>query len=153
MRTKGVDPYNTISNNIIEVQETLGIDVARTCIINEIDSTLKCHGLNVDKRHLMLLADVMTYRGEVVGIKNVIGLQKMNKSPLALASSEATANPLFNAAVNGRENRLEGVSESIMMGTPIKIGSGMIKVIQRVDEQPSEQSSRPNAIFTGAFTS
>lgn len=55
----------------------------------------------------------------------------MDKSVLMLASFEKTADHLFNASVSGREDRIEGVSECIIMGIPMTIGTGMIKVKQR----------------------
>ncbi|XP_024019134.1 DNA-directed RNA polymerase III subunit 1 [Morus notabilis] len=135
MGTEGVDGRNTKTNHIIEVQQTLGIEAARTCIIDEIEYTMKSHGMSIDTRHMMLLADVMTSRGEVLGITR-FGIQKMDKSVLMLASFEKTADHLFNASVNGREDKIEGVSECIIMGIPMQIGTGMIKVRQRVDVPP-----------------
>ena len=41
--------------------------------------------MSIDKRHIMLLADLMTYRGEVLGITRH-GLAKMKESVLMLAS-------------------------------------------------------------------
>ncbi|GMN24465.1 hypothetical protein TIFTF001_000572 [Ficus carica] len=135
MGTEGVDGRKTKSNHIIEVQQTLGIEAARTCIIDEIEYTMKSHGMSIDNRHMMLLADVMTSRGEVLGITR-FGIQKMDKSVLMLASFEKTADHLFNASVNGREDKIEGVSECIIMGIPMQIGTGMLKVRQRVDVPP-----------------
>lgn len=62
MGIEGVDGRKTKSNHIIEVHRTLGIEAARTCIIDEIEATMKSHSISVDNRHMMLLADVMTYR-------------------------------------------------------------------------------------------
>ncbi|KAL5581146.1 hypothetical protein UlMin_013588 [Ulmus minor] len=135
MGTEGVDGCNTKSNHIIEVQQTLGIEAARTCIIDEIEYTMKSHGMSIDNRHMMLLADVMTTRAKVLGITR-FGIQKMDKSILMLASFEKTADHLFNASVNGRDDKIEGVSECIIMGIPMQIGTGMIKVRQRVDVPP-----------------
>lgn len=59
------------------------------------------------------------------------GIQKMGKSILMLASFEKTSDHLFSASVTGRDDRIEGVSECIIMGIPIPIGTGMLKVIQR----------------------
>ncbi|KAF4400135.1 hypothetical protein G4B88_021349 [Cannabis sativa] len=130
MGTEGVDGINTKSNHIIEVQQTLGIEAARTCIIDEIEYTMKSHGMSIDTRHMMLLAD-----GEVLGITR-FGIQKMGKSVLMLASFEKTSDHLFNASVNGREDMIEGVSECIIMGIPMQLGTGMIKVRQRVEVPP-----------------
>ncbi|XP_050240171.1 DNA-directed RNA polymerase III subunit 1 isoform X2 [Quercus robur] len=136
MGIEGVDGRKTTSNHVIEVQQTLGIEAARKCIIEEIKYTMESHGMNIDIRHMMLLADVMTFRGEVLGITR-FGIQKMGKSVLMLASFERTTDHLVNASVNGRVDRIEGVSECIIMGIPMQIGTGMLKVRQRVN-LPSE---------------
>ncbi|KAL6200046.1 hypothetical protein ACLB2K_029828 [Fragaria x ananassa] len=130
MSTKGVDGCKTTSNDIIEVQQTLGIEAARTCIIEEIKYTMKSHGMNIDDRHMMLLADVMAFRGLVLGITR-FGVQQMGKSVLMLASFERTDDHLFNASVQGTVDKIEGVSESIIMGIPMPIGTGMFKIKQR----------------------
>lgn len=85
MATYGVQPEQTISNNVMEVASTLGIEAARTTIIREIKSTMQNHGIGIDERHLKLLADTMTYRGEVLAITR-FGLAKMKESALMLAS-------------------------------------------------------------------
>ena len=61
MGTEGVDGRNIKSNHIIEMRTILGIEVARRCISDEIEYTMRSHGMSIDKRHMMLLADVMTY--------------------------------------------------------------------------------------------
>lgn len=57
----------------------------RATIIKEITVTMETHGLSVDHRHVMLLADLMTCRGQVLGITRH-GLSKMKESVLMLAS-------------------------------------------------------------------
>merc|ERR1739848_383297 len=68
LATPGVLGKKTSSNNTFEVASTLGIEAARTTIMKEIDYTMSSHGMSIDKRHIMLLADLMTCRGEVLGI-------------------------------------------------------------------------------------
>lgn len=46
----------------MEVQQTLGIEAARVSIIDEINYTMSSHGMTIDLRHMMLLADLMTYK-------------------------------------------------------------------------------------------
>ncbi|KAK1587161.1 hypothetical protein Q3G72_010241 [Acer saccharum] len=130
MGTDGIDGRKTKSNNITEVHKTLGIEAARTCIIDEIGETMKHHGMSIDIRHMMLLGDVMTFMGEVLGIQR-FGIQKMGRGVLMLASFERAADHLFNASVNGRDDKIEGVSECIIMGTQMKFGTGIIEVRQR----------------------
>ncbi|XP_074317264.1 DNA-directed RNA polymerase III subunit 1 [Silene latifolia] len=135
MGTYGIDGLNTESNHIIEMHQTLGIEAARSSIIKEIKKVMQSHSMDVDIRHMMLLADTMTSRGEVLAV-NRLGMSKMKGSVLMLASFEKTADHLFNASVNGREDKIEGVSECIIMGTQIQVGTGMMKIRQRVDSMP-----------------
>ncbi|KAI5183174.1 hypothetical protein PAEPH01_2926 [Pancytospora epiphaga] len=124
----GIEPYGTKSNNVMETQEVLGIEAARTLIISEIEFTMGKHGIKVDHRHVMLLADMMCFRGEVLGITR-FGIGKMRSSTLMLASFEQTADYLFNAAVQGKNEKIVGVSESIIMGVPISLGTGVTQLL------------------------
>lgn len=136
MGIQGVDGCKTESNHIIEVQQTLGIEAARSSIIREINKVMQSHSMDVDIRHMMLLADVMTFKGEVLAVTRV-GIAKMKESILMLASFEKTADHLFNGSVNGREEKIEGVSECIIMGVPMQIGTGILKIMQRNDSLPA----------------
>eukprot|EP00731_Ephydatia_muelleri_P022715 Em0015g298a len=71
------------SNHTAEVEKTLGIEAARKTIIDEIAYTMSSHGMSIDVRHVMLLADLMTFKGEVLGITR-FGLAKMRESVLML---------------------------------------------------------------------
>lgn len=62
MGMEGINGHETTSNHILEVQSTLGIEAARRSIIKEIQYTMESHGMSIDIRHMMLLADVMTYK-------------------------------------------------------------------------------------------
>jgi DNA-directed RNA polymerase III subunit RPC1 len=65
MGVPGVCGRLTDCNHIMEVEKRLGIEAARQTIVMEINSIMSHHSLLVDNRHLMLLADVMCYQGEV----------------------------------------------------------------------------------------
>ncbi|OEL25158.1 DNA-directed RNA polymerase III subunit 1 [Dichanthelium oligosanthes] len=146
MGIPGVDARNTKSNHIMEMNRTLGIEAARRSIIDEIQYTMKSHGMNIDVRHMMLLADLMTYKGEVLGITRY-GIAKMKSSVLMLASFEKTSEHLFNASYSGREDEIEGVSECIIMGIPMQLGTGILKVRQRLDHLP-EFKYQPDPILS-----
>ncbi|CAM6102061.1 unnamed protein product [Calypogeia fissa] len=135
MGTEGVDGRFTKSNHVIEAEHTLGIEAARKCIIDEIQYTMASHGMTIDIRHMMLLADTMTYKGEVLGITR-FGIAKMRDSVLMLASFEKTTDHLFDAAIHGRTDEIEGVSECIIMGIPMPIGTGLFKIRQKVEKLP-----------------
>ncbi|XP_059518241.1 DNA-directed RNA polymerase III subunit RPC1 isoform X2 [Myotis daubentonii] len=136
MATHGVKGTRTTSNNTYEVEKTLGIEAARTTIINEIQYTMVNHGMSIDRRHVMLLSDLMTYKGEVLGITR-FGLAKMKESVLMLASFEKTADHLFDAAYFGQKDSVCGVSECIIMGIPMNIGTGLFKLLHKANRDPS----------------
>ncbi|PTD02889.1 hypothetical protein HYE67_010637 [Fusarium culmorum] len=113
MTTEGVIGTKASSNNVMECRDVLGIEAARTTIAVEIGSVMG--DMNIDPRHMQLLADVMTYKGEVLGITR-FGLSKMRDSVLQLASFEKTPDHLFEAAAGMKTDQIEGVSECIIMG-------------------------------------
>ncbi|KIK07595.1 hypothetical protein K443DRAFT_86774 [Laccaria amethystina LaAM-08-1] len=117
MITEGIVGEQTSSNHVIEVAQVLGIEAARQTIINEIQYTMKSHDMIIDPRHVMLLGDVMSYKGEVLGITR-FGVGKMKDSVLMLASFEKTTDHLFDASAFGKNDSIAGVSESIIMGNP-----------------------------------
>ena len=129
MGTPGVKGCSTSSNNITEVASTLGIEASRVVIQSELARTYGSYGISIDCRHLQLLADVMTYRGEVLGITR-FGIAKMKDSVLMLASFEKTPDHLFDAAIHSRVDPVRGVSESIIVGVPIPLGTGLFKLQQ-----------------------
>ncbi|WP_396610826.1 DNA-directed RNA polymerase subunit A'' [Haloferax sp. S1W] len=121
---EGVDASRTTSNNIHEVHKQLGIEAAREAIIDETMNTLKEQGLDdVNIRHLMLVADIMTNNGEIESIGRH-GISGSKESVLARAAFEVTVNHLLDAAIHGEEDDLDGVIENVIVGKPIAIGTG-----------------------------
>ena len=55
-----VDATKTISNDVIEIKQVLGIEAARQSLINEFRNVLNFYGIYVNYRHLSVLVDVMT---------------------------------------------------------------------------------------------
>jgi len=131
MKIKGVDFARTITNNIYEIYEVLGIEGARSAIIREAKSTLEEQGLEVDDRHIMLVADAMTSAGELrqIGRHGVAGEKQ---SILARAAFEMTVNNLLDAAIRGDVDNLTGITENIIVGQPIKLGTGDVKLVSKI---------------------
>lgn len=130
MATFGVAFQNAYSNNVMEVAQVLGIEAAREVIIREVQETMQGHGIGIDPRHLKLLADNMSYRGRILGYTRH-GMSKMKESALMLASFERTADHLFEAAYYGQKDPIAGVSESIISGTPIRLGTGFFDLLYK----------------------
>ncbi|KAF1809777.1 DNA-directed RNA polymerase III largest subunit [Eremomyces bilateralis CBS 781.70] len=147
MVTEGVDGLHTWTNSVIEAKEVLGIEAARTTIVNEIREVMA--SMDVDPRHMKLLADVMTYKGDVLGITR-FGLAKMRDSVLQLASFEKTPDHLFEAAWRMKTDRVEGVSECIILGQSMKIGTGASSAIWPLGMKEGFVGER-KCIFESAF--
>ncbi|WP_339105067.1 DNA-directed RNA polymerase subunit A'' [Haloterrigena salinisoli] len=124
LEIEGVDASRTTCNNIHEIHRNLGIEAAREAIIEETNNTLAEQGLDdVNVRHLMLVADIMTNRGEIESIGRH-GISGSKESVLARAAFEVTVNHLLNAAIHGEVDELDGVTENVIVGKPIKLGTG-----------------------------
>ncbi len=119
-----VDASRTTSNDIFEVQSVLGIEAARQTIINEVYKVIENQGLNVDIRHLMLVADTMTSAGKVKGITRY-GVVRDKSSILARASFETPIRHIINASLSGETDKLNSVVENVMLNQPIPVGTGM----------------------------
>ena len=124
---KGVDVSRIETNNLHEVENVLGIEAARELITREIKKVLDDQGLDVDIRHVELVADIMTRTGEVrqIGRHGVTGEKT---SVFAKAAFEVTVKHLLDAAARGDVEEFRGVVENIIIGQPIKLGTGMVEL-------------------------
>ena len=124
LEIEGVDTSRSTCNNIHEVYDELGVEAARETIINETNETLAEQGLDdVNVRHLMLVADIMTNRGTIQSIGRH-GISGSKDSVLARAAFEVTVNHLLDAAIHGEVDDLDGVIENVIVGKPVSIGTG-----------------------------
>jgi DNA-directed RNA polymerase III subunit RPC1 len=140
MTTEGVIGTKTRTNSVMECRDVLGIEAARTTIADEIGEVMGQMG--IDPRHMQLLADVMTYKGEVLGITR-FGLSKMRDSVLQLASFEKTPDHLFEAAAGMKTDRIEGVSECIIMGQTMAVGTGAFQIVRRLAIRDNDIKEKP----------
>jgi DNA-directed RNA polymerase subunit A" len=138
LEIEGVDASRTTCNNIHEIHRQLGIEAAREAIIEETMNTLEEQGLDdVNVRHLMLVADIMTNRGEIESIGRH-GISGNKESVLARAAFEVTVNHLLDAAIHGEIDDLNGVTENVIVGKPIKLGTGDVDLRMGARRQPGE---------------
>jgi DNA-directed RNA polymerase subunit A' len=134
LETEGVDPARTTSNNMHEVAEVLGIEAARNVIIKEASAVLEEQGLDVDVRHVMLVADAMTASGEVLQVGRH-GVSGEKASTLAKAAFEITIPTIVDAAIKGTRDMLRGVAENVIVGQQVPMGTGLIEVYMSMPEK------------------
>jgi DNA-directed RNA polymerase subunit A" len=127
LKCEEVDATRTVTNDIYEIMDVLGIEAARNAIVREAMKTLEEQGLEVDIRHIMLVADMMTSTGTIRQIGRH-GISGEKASVLARASFEITTQHLFDACVHGEADRLSGIIENVIAGQPIPLGTGMVEL-------------------------
>jgi len=125
-----VDRQKTTSNDIFEVNRVLGIEATRQAIINETLNVMRAQGLNVDIRHLMLVADTMCSTGVVKGITRY-GVIKDKASILAKASFETPLKHIAQASMLGASDNLNSVIENVMINQPVPLGTGLPKLLTK----------------------
>jgi DNA-directed RNA polymerase subunit A" len=133
LKMKEVDAKLTVSNNIFEVASVLGIEAARQAIINECVDVLENQGLDVDIRHVMFLADLMTHTGGIRGITRG-GISGEKESILARASFETPTKHIVNASLTGGVDKIRSVIENVMINQPVPIGTGLPGLVAKVKE-------------------
>ncbi|MEM0112804.1 MAG: DNA-directed RNA polymerase subunit A'', partial [Fervidicoccaceae archaeon] len=127
LKVPGVDPRRTRTNSVYETEEVLGIEAARRVIISEIMNVLREQGLDVDVRHVLLVADIMTLTGKVRQIGRH-GVSGEKTSFLSKAAFEMTTKHLFEASTQGKTDELKGVTENVIVGQIIPVGTGMVEL-------------------------
>ena len=127
LHVKGIDKNNIRTNNVFEIAETLGIEAARNALINELKFTLENQGLEVDTRYLMLVSDLMCHKGylQQIGRHGIAGTKD---SVLARAAFEITVPTIAAAARLGQVEELKGITENVIVGSQIPIGSGTVDI-------------------------
>lgn len=126
-----VDKTKTTSNNVFEIESIFGIEAARQKIIDEIYKVLDEQGIDLDVRHILLVADTMTMSGHVLGI-NRYGIVKDKPSVLARISFETPLKHLIAASLSGEVDELKSVIENVMLNQPIPVGTGLPHLITRI---------------------
>jgi DNA-directed RNA polymerase subunit A' len=138
----GIDTSRITTNNVYEVWQTLGIEAARNALIKEITNTLEEQGLEVDMRHIMLVADLMTSKGHLQQIGRH-GIAGTKTSVLARAAFEITVPTIAKAALEGQIESLKGVTENVIVGATVPIGTGMVDLYMSVKDE-NEKSRKNN---------
>ena len=133
----GIDRKRVGTNNVSEIAATLGIEAARNALIRELRATLEDQGLEVDLRYIMLVSDLMCSRGymQQIGRHGIAGTKN---SVLARAAFEITVPTIAHAALGGEIERLKGITENVIVGSNIPIGSGTVDLYMQASKKPTK---------------
>ena len=128
-----IDPSRTVSNDIVEVFVSLGIEGVRGALLSELRNVISFDGSYVNYRHLASLVDVMTMQGHLMAIDRH-GINRVDTGPLLRASFEETVDMLMDAALYAEEEILKGVTENIMLGQLPRVGTGDMELLLDEDK-------------------
>ena len=141
---KEVNTTKIISNDFYEMASVFGIEVSRQLIINEIGEVLNSQGLDIDMRHLKLIADAMCDTGGIKGVTRM-GIITQKSSILARATFETPDKQFVNATIKGNKDHLTSVIENILLNQPVPIGAGLpgllIKVIGPLTKKEKDKKT------------
>ncbi len=133
-----VNPHKIYTNNLKEIYQVLGIEATRNAIIQEAMSVLNEQGMDVDVRHIILVADMMTADGAIrqIGRHGISGLKN---SALARAAFEVTIKHLLGAGIAGTKDPLRGITENVILGQLIPLGTGSIDLLMNPQGSPRKK--------------
>ena len=128
-----IDSTRTISNDIIEIFNVLGVEAARKAIYNELAEVLEFDGSYLNYHHMSLLCDRMSYNVKLVSIFRH-GINNDNIGPIAKASFEETPEMFLKAARHAELDTMRGVSANVMCGQEGFIGTSAFQVVLDIKE-------------------
>ena len=123
-----IDTTRTMTNNIQEVYNVLGIEAARQTIFNELSEVIEFDGTYINYNHVILLCDRMTCNDGMVSIFRH-GINNDNIGPIAKASFEETPEMFLNAAKHAELDILRGVSANVMCGQEGFFGTNAFQIV------------------------
>ena len=136
-----VDFRRTISNDINEIYNVLGIEAVRKSLVQELRNVLRPYGIYVNYRHISILCDLMTQKGYLTSITRH-GLNRNEYGPIRKASFEETVEILLDAGIFSEKDELKGISENILLGKLTHVGTGYFDLL--IDFKAFENENRRN---------
>ena len=123
-----IDVTRTISNDIQEIYNVLGIEAARVAIFTELSEVLEFDNTYINYHHLIMLADRMTASANMVSIFRH-GINNDDIGPIAKASFEETPEMFLKAARHAELDEMRGVSANVMCGQEGYFGTSSFQVL------------------------
>ena len=128
-----IDSNRTLSNDIMEIFDVLGMEAARQCIYNELSEVLEFDGAYVNAHHMGLLCDRMTFSHKMISIFRH-GINNDDIGPIAKASFEETPEMFLKAARHAELDTMRGISANVMCGQEGLFGTAVFQVVLDLNE-------------------
>jgi DNA-directed RNA polymerase II subunit RPB1 len=137
-----IDSRRTISNDIRETNDVLGIEAARESIYTELTEVIEFDGAYINDHHKSLLCDRMTSTHPMMSVCRH-GVNKDNIGPIAKASFEETPEMFFRAAMHGELDEMRGISANIMTGQEGYYGTASFGLLLDMNKITPLQVKKP----------
>jgi len=128
-----IDNKRTLSNDIVEIYNVLGIEAARQAIYNELVDVVEFDGTYINYHNYSVLVDRMTFTHKLISIFRH-GINNDNIGPIAKASFEETPEMFLKAARHAELDTLRGVSANVMCGQEGFFGTSAFQVVLDIEE-------------------
>lgn len=128
-----IDNTRTLSNDIVEIYNVLGIEAARQAIYNELVEVVEFDGTYINYHNYSVLVDRMTFTDKLISIFRH-GINNDNIGPIAKASFEETPEMFLKAARHAELDTLRGVSANVMCGQEGHFGTAAFQVVLDIEE-------------------
>jgi DNA-directed RNA polymerase II subunit RPB1 len=123
-----IDTKRTVSNDIKEVFDVLGIEAARQTIFNELVDVMEASDVAINYHHTSLLCDRMTCNKGMVSIFRT-GILSDNIGPIAKSTFEVHTEVLLDATRHGEFDHMKGVSANVMCGQTGYYGTNAFQLV------------------------
>ena len=128
-----IDNKRTMSNDIVEIYNVLGIEAARQAIYNELVEVVEFDGTYINFHNYSVLVDRMTATQKLISIFRH-GINNDNIGPIAKASFEETPEMFLKAAKHAELDTLRGISANVMCGQEGFFGTSAFQVVLNIEE-------------------
>ena len=142
MGLPGIDLAHTSTNDPIEVYRVLGIDAAQAMLKHELLAATGGVGNVTAEKHIDLITRFMTAQGEPNPL-TFAGMSRMSDAAFKLGTFERSLDSFFTAGMNGHLDTLSGISEAIVIGSKVTVGTGSDFAIQPVRQRNVTHAAVP----------
>jgi len=135
-----IDNTRTLTNDIVEIYNVLGIEAARQTIYNELVDVVEFDGTYINYHNYSVLVDRMTFTHKLISIFRH-GINNDNIGPIAKASFEETPEMFLKAARHAELDTFRGVSANVMCGQEGYFGTAAFQVVLDIEEMQKLEAS------------
>ncbi len=123
-----IDTQRVHTNCLMEIAQVLGTNAVLQGIMIELKSIMANNNVEINDRHIALIANAMCYKGSPMGM-NYPGMCKSDSSIVKRAAFEKALDSFIQGATENQVDKSSTITDSIIWNTPIACGTGKVHII------------------------